>query len=157
MLGARRTLSHASAFSVGMALGMDIHHTTLTHWEQKLRNACILYYQVWHRDRLREASIKPANAAGLGIRMCSIRADATNANIWNKCKLHVVENFTGFCRTRIRNSDHGCHFECWDHRIILADMAIARTSTWQGMLGLLEKQLESLGSYGSSMHGRFFL
>ena len=74
-------------------IGTDLSGRTVRKWECRLRIALLCSFRVWaasHQRRLQ------TSAGGLSVAMHSIRADATNSNIWQRQKLHVTQLTSGY-------------------------------------------------------------
>ena len=100
----RRALSNASARGVGFMLARDLHHSTLSHWEIRLRAAL----NASARHHFAKISYEVATHclsedSGLRIVINQYRADATNSAAWQKCKLHTTEVET--CATEVVRED----------------------------------------------------
>ena len=81
-MATRRCLSNCAARGVGMVLMRDLHHSTVTQWEIKLR-ACMIAAS---KEYFRSASADVAQhaldqAPGWKYMINAYRSDATNANV----------------------------------------------------------------------------
>ena len=104
-------------------------------------------WQVGMDNDLREAPA-PWIPRGLKLRVRRIRADATNANIFHKSKLHVVELRCVYLTEPIsKNAESWEHFAGkLEQRTIICNLARVRgTNTGLGVVGMLEKQMNSVG------------
>ena len=90
MLGARRAVSGMSAESFGLVTQSDVDGRTVRKWEVRLRAATIASFRKWQKDCYSDCN-SPIYSKGLKVAMHRLRADATNAAIWKKKKLHVSE------------------------------------------------------------------
>ena len=71
-------------------MGQDLHHSTVVAWEHKLAASLLAANQEYHRQHFRSLVDEP-RCSGRRWAIYSYRADATNGNVWQRSKLHVVE------------------------------------------------------------------
>ena len=93
----RRCISHVAAARIGTVLMTDVHHKTVTAWEQRLCAALLGSKRAAHsehRFHLQEAMRRSAaevGGTGRFVTLHAITCDATNANVWQKTKLHNLQ------------------------------------------------------------------
>ena len=139
MLAARRCMPGTSAFRFGLALGIDVHGSSVTRYEIRLRAAlnvsfvgfirqCQLAVVQAHIDAPFQAD--PA-AVAWAFDVCLIRGDATNAQCWQRSKLHSTEVMIVFC-TQLSMPDSALDEVLMDvvSRRLLADLQVLRE--WDG-------------------------
>ena len=128
MLALRRCLCNTAAYTAGLGFGLDVHGTTVRRWEVRLRACMLARFRDWLRTQ-DEACREPAIhlRQSLRIRFRQVRGDATNALVWMKCKLNVVQLHCAFV------SDMVFKTTPWDTIVgnlqdgqILADLATIR-------------------------------
>ena len=96
-LAMKRNLSRGSASSLGIALSLDVSRRTVRDWELRLRAARLASIRSFHHamaERMKRNLVlapAPGQEPGLALACHMLRADATNAAVWQKCKLHVLE------------------------------------------------------------------
>ena len=85
------------------------------------------------------------NEPGLDLMLCRLRADAMNAKIWQKSKLHVVEASVTFGLGISNASSWETVQADLDHKKLLCDMQVIKgTGTSLGMVGMIKHQMDSL-------------
>lgn len=139
-LAARRAASNGNACALGLAVGCDISGRTIQRYEILLR-ACLIASFISFQEASREAL---ASFGGLRLAVHVIRADATNASIWQAAKLFVSEASSCYAYDPITNHTdfENLHLE---RRRILSRLQIYQTGTALGAMGMLERQFAQIG------------
>ena len=138
----RRAAAHSSAASIGLVLGLDVSGKTVVRYELLLRAALLSEFKRFlatQYDALRDAGPK-----GLKLSLYTIRADATNANVWQKSKLMASEIAAEFLPAVVLDQT------TWNQvvdglaaRKILAPLHVVKgTESGLGMIGMLEQQMK---------------
>jgi len=111
----------------------------------KLRACHVASYRTWCKTRYEDLD-RLQDSGGLAIVVHRIRSDATNASVWQRCKLNVVEVMTTFPDVQLRHDDLPQPLDnVGTTRKILGDLQVARHSTGRAQLALMEKQIQSVG------------
>ena len=88
----RRNASNCSTRCFGVAAGVDLHGKTVTKYELALRASMVAADRTFARESL--SAIKDhvvSGDSGMMYRFVALQGDATNANCWQKSKLHSTE------------------------------------------------------------------
>jgi hypothetical protein len=92
LLAARRCLSNCAAYGIGFAIMRDVHHKTVCRWEIRLRAALVASSREFFRHATSEmAHHAMSGEPGFMFLINQYRSDATNADVWQRSKLHVTE------------------------------------------------------------------
>ena len=86
----RRCLSNMAAYSLGLALHTDLSHQTVTRYEILLRAAMMSWSYHWHCAN-RVLLQRPGEDLAWCVQLHCLRGDASNAVVWQRCKLRVSE------------------------------------------------------------------
>ena len=89
----RRSGSNCAAWSVGIALGTDVSHKSVTKYEILQRTAQVASDRAFicaSSQNMTEHA-KEGASAGWKFRMAMVQGDATNATVWQRSKLHSSE------------------------------------------------------------------
>jgi hypothetical protein len=150
-LAIRRVISSAASVGFGLCIGMDIHRTTICYWERRLRAALLAAYRAWALANYMAMEALQLADPGLRIIIHGVRGDATNAKLWQECKVHVVWCECGFSLEEIiATTSMEAIREGMDRKDILAELQVLdkkdpTTPPGLHLLGCIEKQLESCG------------
>ena len=85
----RQILSGCGATSLTFATLQDVHRTTIPKKETLLRRARLASHRCWYHDMLARLYRWRKGVWKWSIHM--IRGDATNAQVWQRSKLHSTE------------------------------------------------------------------
>ena len=83
----------------------------------------------------------------MGLRVCchTLRCDATNTNIWNKSKLHVIEVSSSLCKRALKDlieDPYSCYNVLEERKIISPLQQLTkRSSNEKGILATVNKQV----------------
>ena len=83
----RKSVCGVAAHALGLALELDVHTSTVTTWEHKLRATQISAMRWFYKMRYADIIMKARTDGGLWLALHDIRADATNANVFRESKL----------------------------------------------------------------------
>ena len=111
----QRNLANVASFAMSCAVGFDIHRNPITNYELNVRAAQISSMWAFHAECKREIANQwndlykrldnstPTQARQTQNQtrtatysFSAIRGDATNARVWQHCKLHSTEVLSGF-------------------------------------------------------------
>ena len=122
--------------------------TTVRRWVTKRRLSSLASFRTWQLHRYHEA-IHPVQSVGLSVVVNRVRTDATNAKIWQKRKLSVLELQSAFTVRPIMPTEPwpGTQ-ELFETRKVLAPLKAVGDSTGRGCLGILDKQMENIRAIG---------
>lgn len=147
-MAARRCVGNIAAQNLGLVLGVDLHPKTIGRWELRLRASLLACMRRFHRDMCATISEPTVcTAPGLKIGMHGIRADATTAKVWQHGKIHVTEVQSVYVTRNIYVESS------WEQvrasmveKKMLSDLQQVGpgSSSARGMLGMTEKQVQSL-------------
>ena len=148
-IAAKRCMANTASYALGLVMGMDVDPRTVRRWELRLRAAQIHSFRCWVRRKY-EALFNPFCKGGLRIVFNRIRGDATNALVWRKTKLHVLELMLVFVHIAVTDDtpwnmiQEAIDDDC--NRKIICDIHVVQaTGTGYGMLGMIEAHLDSVG------------
>ena len=80
-LALRQAASLSAAHSFGIAVGVDVHTSSVSAWQVRLRACQLLAYKTWYMNSTVQQQQPPPGWHGLRVNVKRIRSDATNANI----------------------------------------------------------------------------
>jgi hypothetical protein len=156
-LAIRRCVSGAR--NLGLALGMDIHRTTLLRWTIRLRAARLASMRGWYHEMLqkledvstthRHANGDEAGSNSYTIALHSMLCDATNSGVWKKThKLHSLKVVSEFVTTPVRKDDSWSGIQAHrHHRAMMGDLQlIGKVHSGYSALSMMHKQIRSLGN-----------
>ena len=85
-------MANAAAYASGLLLGKDLSHQTSNRWQVWLRAALVVSIREW-MVMARESLLENGRnkTPGWKFIVCQYRSDATNAQVWQRSKLHVSE------------------------------------------------------------------
>jgi len=148
LLAARRSLANCAASGVGYLLMRDLCANTVNRWEIKLRAALNAASVQFFKDCAFEVMSHAMVAEpGWKFMINCYRSDATNSQVWNRCKLHVTEVHATYTSAAIE--DHTEFAEILKGlrgRRILGDLQKLTGSTSEATLSCIRKQLSSVGA-----------
>jgi hypothetical protein len=90
MLGIKRALTNGAAYTLGLGISTDVAASTVIRWELRLRAALQASMKKFIELCYGEMELGRVCSPGLRLALHAIRGDATNANMLEKCKLHVA-------------------------------------------------------------------
>ena len=93
-MAVRQTLASKRTATLGIACETDVHHTTVERWEVNLRATAVAALWSFHTEMRRDISHVHTvgwNQLGTTLEMHTLRGDATNSSVWQKCKLHSTQ------------------------------------------------------------------
>ena len=134
----RRCLSSVSSYSMGLALELDVHRTTVTQWESHSRSAMLASFKRWHiccRKQIidkhdPDACDRRCGCRGLTLAANFVRGDATHAQVLQKCKLHSTELVCAYVTDPITEDEHWQEvLEHLDCRELLGDLQVCGGGT----------------------------
>ena len=128
----RRGLTNVAAFKIGMILSMDIDGSTVCSWEAQTSACLIAASRSLHAEMI---AINKLGGPFQNSSIIRIRCDATNAAVWQKQKLHVLE-----VRSTIIPAGSSPV-----SRTMLSDLLVVRRCDAVGMLQLIKTQTQQLG------------
>ncbi|CAE7209979.1 unnamed protein product, partial [Symbiodinium sp. CCMP2456] len=158
-LGIRRNLTHIAAADVGALLLRDLSGATVLRAEVRTGasvNACMKEFAENALAELRVPAADGDHDHGHGsdvdladisyggdwnLIFISVRADATNSNIWRREKLHVCEAHMGVVCKSVKS--YPAHVE--DFLRTKSDLQVVSGSTAEHCAGIMQKQLNSIG------------
>jgi hypothetical protein len=131
---------------VGPGTWTPVKFTTL---EVKMRAYQLASVKAWHMESV-ESQKTDADAAlrdqwHVTTRM--VRCDATNAQVWQSCKLNSMDmNISHTTKMLTADLERTPVSEITDEKYVVASLQVAEHGSGRGQLGLIEKQLTSIGS-----------
>ena len=100
----RRTAANLAAGSLSIAIGVDVTRRQVTSHECRLRAAMLSACIEFHERNLAHMRLAPATS-GFRLQAHLFRGDATNAAVWQRCKLRAQEVKSIYCVDAITNQD----------------------------------------------------
>lgn len=148
LLAARRCISNCAAYSVGLVIMRDLSHPTVTKWEIKFRAALVAASRMFVSHAVEDiAQHLVSKADGWKFLYNSYRSDATNANVWQRSKLHCTEISTTFTGAAVCDDSQLKHvIEQLHSRTVLGDIQVVKDSTGEGTFACIRKQIQSIGA-----------
>ena len=146
-LAAHRTIFRSGSHAITLALGVNVSDRTVVAYEVKLRQARLQSFRDWHMRRVLRMYERSDSDVGLMCLVQRFRCDATNTNIWRSKKLHVMEMRSSFTNTLYPTTQIGDSFKVEDvagTRQTLASLQVVKDSSARGILGILDKQFDSI-------------
>ena len=139
----RRVASNCAAYSLGCAAAVDVHSKTITRYEVALRAAGVAFHRaVFFESQKAMREHQFSEDPGFLFRLNLVRGDATNAQVWQNSKLHVVEHTVVFTGGVVHE---GTDFEdMWKElrtNRCLGDLQVVKDSTAAGTLGIVTKAI----------------
>ena len=140
-----------------MVLLRDLHHTTGTNWEIKIRASMVASsrwtYRMWSQDAAAHALQNASCASDAGLPALGwkffinqYRSDATNSQIWQASKLHVTELSSWYTPFAIEeDADPELAMQQVEARSMFGDLQVVRDGTGLGTLAIIRKALRSIG------------
>jgi hypothetical protein len=148
LLAARRCISNCAAYSVGLVLMRDLSHPTVTKWEIKFRAALVASSRLFVTTAVEDITHHLVSKAdGWKFLFNSYRSDATNANVWQRSKLHVTDISTTYTGAAVCDDSQLKHvIEELQSRTVLGDIQVIKDSTGEGTFACIRKQIQSVGA-----------
>ena len=156
-LALRRAVSGASCQSLGLAMALDVHRTTVARWEINFRAARVAtmrsflfdsYMQLAMAEDEDDDSDGDVNSTNTWtVALHFMRCDATNSGMWKKThKLHSLLLHAVFVTKLIRQDASMAEVNrSLVERHMMATLQISKYGTGCGALGMMHKQICSLG------------
>ena len=142
----RRCASNLAAHALGLALMTDVHRTTVTKWEIRLRAATLAAARRFHRFCqlvLKTCSVPDDSWL---FQIHTMRGDATNSKVWQKCKLRVSELCSYYVLEPVSaTSEWSDVLSCVQRQYMVGDLLKVEHGTGQGCHAMLVKQAASTG------------
>ena len=147
----RRNTSKCSTTCFGVAAGVDLHAKTVTKYELALRASLVAADLNCVRDSL--SAIKDhvvSGDSGMMYRFVALQGDATNANCWQKSKLHSTEVVCRYTQQPICSDEaqateaFDSHFMQSRSRTMNGYLQVVQDGTMGGTLGIYKRQLEEM-------------
>ena len=151
-LALRRTIASVAASRIGMALGTDVHHTSVTTWEIKTAASLISCSQEFHyvakhllqslgaHVEMLEPNVQHFNRPNPFAKWMNflIRCDALSSPVWqHKVKMHGLAVVTHV------NMNHKVNIYC---HTMHADLLPVYWSDAESLLLLMKKQISQAGA-----------
>ena len=89
-MAALKVCSNSPAYSLGVALRIDVHRRTVIRKEKMLRAARIAAFRSWICKSYNDI-LEPVPLRGLRMALIRVRCDASRINLYRKSKLNVTE------------------------------------------------------------------
>ena len=147
LLAARRCLSNCAAYGLGFALTRNIHHTTVSRWEIKLRAAFVAAGRCFFHSATSElVQHRAGREPGWMFFINQYRSDATNAAVWQRSKLHVTEITSCFTPQPILEETPFAEvLRQAQRQTILGDLQVVKDGSAEGTFSCIRKQIKSIG------------
>lgn len=135
----RRIAARVSASKLGLSVGIDIHPSTVTWWELQVHAAQVGHAMEFHKGNDAIAGIYEGTLQSVFdvTSLFFIRCDATNANVWQKSKLHCLTLESSFRYPRRARPNTF---------MAVAELLAISSSDGESLVALIEKQVRSLGA-----------
>ena len=145
LLAARRCKSNCAAYSVGLVLMRDLSHPTVTKWKIKFRAALVASSRLFVTTAVEDITHHLVSKAdGWKFRFKSYRSDATNANVWQRSKLHVTEISTTYTGAAVCDDSQLKHvIEELQSRTVVGDIQVIQGQHGRGYI-CLHSQADSI-------------
>jgi hypothetical protein len=154
-LALKRSFANAAACTVGRTLGVDVHHTTVSRWEVKLRACQLNSMRTWMKQQHQMLEMKSLSCPRVRVSIKCMRSDATNSKVWQEVKLNMTLLDAKFLTDAVdpKTPWDGAHGQKRDveSRSIMAELQVlqdkehAKIKGGMHLLGMLEKQAISGG------------
>ena len=152
-LAIRRCTGNISLGGVGMTLAMDVHRSSLSRWEIRLRAARLASMRAWYRHMYQETfdncicfcrevdvASDPAADGAFAFAVYGLECDATNSNMWKSFKLHSCMVLSMVCTRSIRKDDNIGILESYTKkRQMMADIQLMAGSSGPIAVALTHK------------------
>lgn len=135
-LAIRTVCSNSGAQSAGLLLGIDVNGTSIRSWKIAARSALMADFQGWQKDgRARLlADVQDAPNGTWACRTHVLRLDATNAKVWQECKLgSMMIEIHDFTEPLHRTMDDPKVPDMVAGRNILCHLQVVKSSTGRGV------------------------
>ena len=143
----RRAVSNASASSIALAMAIDSHRATEVMYEVALRAATLAAARDFHQEMRLRLAMHRDNDDGLRFQLHSTAGDATNANIWQNCKLRVQLNESLYVVDGVRPTDNWDDVKDRAHRRkIVSELQVVEDGSGRGTHAMVKKQCLSAGT-----------
>jgi hypothetical protein len=136
-------LPEGAALTYGVSAGLDSHRSTIVRWETSVADALVAAHRNFNacaQDMLR--SYDPDFTLGLRMVCHRLRCDGTNASVWQRQKLHVLECSSTYAFTAggtdVQNPD-------FEERTMYGDLLAIEGGTGPDAYAMWRQQLGSLG------------
>ena len=156
-LALRRCVAKTTCSSLGLAMGTDMHRTTVARWELALRASRLSMMRAFYAAAYRSLEALGDDEAEDEAACCSnaysiathcMECDATNSGLWKKThKLHSLKVRSSFVTMRVRMDSRWAEVQANLHeKEMMGDLQLVKVISGFGALGMMHKQILSLGN-----------
>jgi len=145
-VGLRATLSLTAASVMGHCLGQDMHASTVTAWEIRLRSAMLASMRAFHLEHYQKFEVSRMYNGGLRLSAHQLQSDATNYTVWQKGKLNVTMVTSAFVDIPITTATTWEDINAATYsKSLLGPMLLIKHPTALGAISMIEQQTAALG------------
>ena len=151
----RRCISNCAASTLGLVLETNLSHQTIAKYEVNLRAAILASARLWHQ-RMQDVMAGYSGGqwtAAPAVQIHCSRGDATNAAVWQRSKLHVLEVDSLYSPPLVHTLAWDAVLPTTTSRKMLSDLQVVGEKSGNTLHALVLQQVISTGATAALLDG----
>ena len=146
----KRALGNVGGNKLGLVMASDIDKSTVYRWEMRvdaaMLNACRDFHASRRADLTSEGVARYLNVMHLSL--VQYRADATNATVWQRQKLHALEGMVHYVTIHCEDEEQDVlnTIARGEKLTRFADVEVVHDHTGVGAFAMIGTQLKNMGA-----------